>query len=90
MDFEEQVKTGAFENKLPYGERGTPELAAYRHESQNLHKAFMEGLRAFVIVLGVPTQFAAKVAEKAWDDAHSSGHVDVVNCAVDLADLFTP
>jgi hypothetical protein len=43
---------------------------------------------AYLISMGVPEQYAAKVASYAWQDGHGYGYVEVLNVANSLIDIF--
>lgn len=88
MDFEERVRSGAYKNDLPFGPSKSPEREAYRLRERELGRSFMEDLRTWLVALGVPPQYATKVAEKAYDDGHSGGYEEVLCEALGLVDLF--
>ncbi len=50
----------------------------------NFHQDFTD----YLIRMGVPVQYASKVASYAWQEGHSSGYQNVLNVAGDLIEIF--
>lgn len=87
VDFEEAVHADLYRNLLPFG----PDKAAktaYRDREGELYTQFMTDLRKWLVHSGVPEKYADKVARHAWQDGHSSGYHEVLNCGQSLIEIF--
>lgn len=87
LDFESRVRMDFYTTKVPYG-YSTEERTAYREDDNRLHQQFMTDLVAYLIENGVPEKYASKTANYAWQEGHSSGFGEVLNCTYALIDIF--
>lgn len=88
MSFEEKVQKDYYENSLPYGDFKSEERRVYQAEAQKLSEEFELDFRNWLYSQGVPGKYVSKVALKAWEDGHSSGYSEILNCAYSLVDIF--
>lgn len=87
--FEQRVRDGYYQCSLPYGKKGTTERAAYAALDLQLTKEWHADFEEYIEQeLGVPRRYAAKVAERAWEDGHAYGHSEVLGRAHALAEIF--
>jgi hypothetical protein len=49
---------------------------------------FMTDLTAWLTEQGVPQQYAAKVAHRAWEEGHAYGYAEVFTVAQGLLEIF--
>lgn len=82
--FEDRVRSGAYETKLPYKDN----REAYRADQSSLMDKFYADARAYVINSGVPERYAAKVVSYAWSEGHSCGFSEVLNYMDMLIEIF--
>jgi hypothetical protein len=47
-----------------------------------------EDFTRYLILMGVPPQYASKVASCAWQEGHAYGYSNVLNVAGDLIEIF--
>ncbi len=82
-------KTGDFVNDTYAG--------YYRWERESILAAgfdrpettFNDDFRAWLLDMGVPSQYAGNVAYVAYEQGHSGGESEIVNCAFSLIEIFT-
>jgi hypothetical protein len=72
-DFESKVRSGAYENPLPNGTDYETKLAHYEKHGE-LKIQFMQDLKQWLVEQGVPTQYAQRVAWRAWADSSEHGY----------------
>ena len=77
MTFEEKVRSGAYNNPLPYSRSIQEVRDAYHAKEVELYDMFMDDLTAYLIENKVPEKYARKVAAKAYSDGHRSGFSEV-------------
>lgn len=87
MDFEKKVRSNAYNTKLPYGPTAA-EKEAHTKDDDDLNEKFMADAKAYCIEQGVPEKYVAKVVNLAWQDGHSSGYSEVLNCLYGLIGIF--
>jgi len=88
------VKTGDFETDVErnyyawvqdqrWKNRKDPEVLSTLPEN-TFHRDFTD----YLISMGVPAQYASKVASYAWQEGHAYGYHNVLNTATDLIEIF--
>lgn len=91
--FEEKIAANAYDNDKPYptGKTVASQTGrdAYRTRESELYAQFMADFKVWMREHGVPAKYLDKVAAKAWDDGHSSGYSEVVNCAHKYIEIVT-
>ena len=64
----------------------------YRLERDDIYRqgslTFDDDFRAFLLEKGVPEQYVGKVAHVAYEQGHSGGEEEIVNCSWDLIGIF--
>lgn len=84
-EFEDDVR-GGYYNFNPYDYKLHKE--EYRKFDSRRHAEFTDHGAAYLISNGVPGKYSAKVFSKAYQDGHSSGYTEVLNCMYDLIEIF--
>jgi hypothetical protein len=84
-DFEQDVKDGYYSWRQDewWKNRKNPEI-----QSTLPADTWHEDFTAHLIYMGVPTQYASKVASYAWQEGHSYGYSNVLSVAGDLIEIF--
>ena len=88
------VKTGDFETDVRsnYYAWLQDELWKNRKNPEALNSlpqdSWDQDFTDYLIRMGVPEQYAAKVASYAWQDGHTYGYIEVLNVANGLIDIF--
>lgn len=97
IDIEANIKSGVYENLLPYPERGGDKAnrerfsearAVWNKETNRINKIFRDDLATAFELTGHPKE--EKVWNMAWEEGHSEGLYMVYQYYDDLADLVKP
>jgi hypothetical protein len=100
FDIEENLSLGVYNNTVAYPDAEwksqneatkddvTTQLKKRREESNKIYATFMVDLEREATACGVPSQYAKKVAEKAYEEGHSNGYEDVLAHLYSLVELF--
>jgi len=84
-DFEQRVREDGYRNPVPYTKE-TRET--YHRREGELTGQFMTDLTIWLEENGVPAQYAAKVAYRAWEEGHAYGYAEVFTVAQGLLEIF--
>ena len=87
MSFEEKMESGYYKNPLPYG-KAPSERLAHRQRGNELHAEWQKDFNAWLVLMGVPEQYAPKLAAFAYDQWHAEGYGQIVSNAIDLVAIF--
>lgn len=91
------IKTGDFDHDVRNGYYTWIEEQRYRYRNtkeplalDSFPDTWDQDFREFLIRQGVPDKYARGVASAAWQRGHSNGYQQVLNCAIDLIEIFRP
>lgn len=83
MDVREKINFGEYENKVPYSKLTRN---AYNDEDREIRKKFREDLAKEFGMVNHPKE--SKLWDKAWDDGHAYGLMEVYNHYSELVDFI--
>jgi len=82
------AKTGNFKVDVRAGYYTAVRNAHYKLMDMDIVNTFNDDFEQYLLSNGVPAQYVKKVAHAAYEQGHSSGDSEIVNCAGDLIEIF--
>lgn len=85
MEFPDKVGAGFYKNLLNH----KIDKVAYRERDVEIGIQFSADHRKWLLEQGVPKQYVDKVISASYDDGHSGGYSEVVNCSYKFIEIFS-